>query len=107
MKFEGENVAPSTIVDLEVSFKLKLGMVVNDTVEFAFPGFKADFENTSDIVVESTITLSEESEPLANDYWIIPPYEPLVDEELFPDTDAVPGCFKYYVERGGDRRELM
>ncbi len=39
----------NTTVDLELSFKINGDVKQNDTIEFALNGFRADFENASDI----------------------------------------------------------
>jgi hypothetical protein len=85
----------NTIVDLEAEFKVMLPLEINGTVEFAFPGFKADFENKSDIHVETEVTFPEDPD-YADNIFAFPPYEPFIVE-----GKGVDGCFKYYIETDG------
>jgi hypothetical protein len=92
-----DELKAETIVDLEVEFKFMSSLEINGTIEFAFPGFKADFENKTNINVETEVTRLGADPSLSPVTWSLLPYAPMPVEPP-PDVGRRAGARASFAE---------
>ena len=94
--FDAEgDIAPNSLVSLQVSFTTKVPLVKGDTVEIGLGGFKADFPDMSNVKIESKTIYLPPAEDMPG--VSIPEYDVYDDSSdisVNRPTSSSQGCYK-------------